>query len=237
LIILLKNFDLKPFLIFIVTILLNNKWTSGQTGIYNYKQVGLIANAIMGSFYEVPDGFQQNADMGWSAGIYYGIGVRHFCLMPELLFTQRNFSFNQSFNSSAAGYSFDGKLALSHMLLNINFLYAPQLNSKIGFLAGGGPYLGYGLSARREQTETLISGGSTQTSHVEDNLGFGENGAQRAEYGVQAILGMIMADKIIIRFAYAINARRVLTESQEFRIHMFQLGAGYNIIRKAKKNN
>ena len=224
---------MKFFLPLILLALLFFKRASGQTGKLDVKsihQFGIVGNGVVDNFYKVPDGFGKEVGFGWSTGLYYLAGVEKFCFMSELLIAKRNFSFNQNFGDPTTTYTSKDELDFTNLLLAIHFLVTPPLRSNLRLLAGGGPYIGYGLSARRKQAETLTSAGSTQSAYTEANMGFGENGAQRIEVGVQAKLGLIIKSKVLLNVGYAINARRIFTESEDFRTHMLYVGVGYNFL-------
>src|SRR5215470_14990724 len=166
---------MKFFLALVLALLLSVKWTSGQTGSESIRQFGIVGNGVMGGFYKIPDGFDKEVGFGWTGGLYYTRGTQKVCFMSELLFAKRSFLFSQNFDNPTASYNFKGELDVTHLLLNIHFLIAPQISPTLTLLAGGGPYFGYGLSANRKQTETLSSGGGAQSTYTESNLGFGEN--------------------------------------------------------------
>jgi hypothetical protein len=141
---------------------------------------------------------------GFHAGLIADIGFQQFSIQPGLFFitkgTKSTYSIENNSEQNAGTETL--KTTLNYLELPINLLYKIQVAPIAKVYLGGGPYLGYGLSASNEEFTTPASG---PTSHSSLSFGGGFPHYRNPDYGVNFIAGIEMAKRFTIDLNYSVG--------------------------------
>jgi hypothetical protein len=166
--------------------------------------------------------FTQNDELKMKSGFVVGLGIEfilseQLVVLPELTFVQKGF--RSESNYSEPGYEYMGKTNLT-----VNYLELPVLikymitNGSTRFFVMAGPSLGFGLGGKLKDETSGKFENDPDANYVNkndydvsfDGLPQGYEGPlyeyidNRLDIGMQAGVGALIADKIIVEVRYGL---------------------------------
>jgi hypothetical protein len=149
---------------------------------------------------------------GFQAGVVADIGFQHFSIQPGLVFITKGQQFTNEFstvsNNQTYSYHETGSERFNYLELPVNLLYKIQAAPGAKIHAGGGPYVGYGLSGT---AIAHVSG--SQTSDYTGPLTFGTDQAKDDfklfDYGINLIAGVELKNHFTIDLNYGLGLKNI----------------------------
>jgi len=148
--------------------------------------------------------FPANIDSKYLTGFNMGgivdIGYQDFSIQPGLFFSTRGEKFtiqldNQNQQNAGTGNS---KTTLHYLQIPVTFLYKISFNKESNFHFGGGPYLGYGISASNSFNGKSYPAAFNRSSAYVFNY-------KNPDYGVNFAAGVTLQNKFIIDAGYSLG--------------------------------
>jgi Outer membrane protein beta-barrel domain len=164
-------------------------------------------------------GFQNTT--GFQAGVIEDINFQHFTIQPGLFFITKGDKFTDELSITNPGNSYQsynyhntGSEKFNYLELPINVLYKVKASPMAKIYAGGGPYIGYGLSGT---TSSQLTG--SQTSDYHGSIDFGtdhtKNDYKLFDYGANLIAGVELKKHYTIDLNYSLGLRNIVWSSIE----------------------
>jgi hypothetical protein len=175
--------------------------------------------------------FDAQNKTGFQAGVVANIGFQHFDIQPGLLFITKGQKFTEeesiTLNSQNYSYHNTGSERFNYLELPVNLLYKIQVAPGTKIYAGGGPYLGYGLSGT---TIDHLTG--SQTSNYTGGVTFGNDEAKDDyklfDYGVNFTAGVQLIKHFTIDLSYALGLKNInWTPGGDLKNRSLALSVGY----------
>lgn len=168
---------------------------------------------------------------GFQAVVVANIGFQHLDIQPGLFFITKGqkFTEEESIPNNNQNYSVHvtGSQKFNYLELPVNFLYKIQVTPGTKIRAGGGPYLGYGLSGT-----TIIHITGSQTSNYTGGVTFGtdeaKNDYKRFDYGVNFTTGVELKKHFTIDLNYGLGLKNIMwTRGADLKNRSLALSIGY----------
>jgi hypothetical protein len=179
------------------------------------------------SIYDHPD---HQYKTGFQAGVTADIGFQHFSIQPGLFFITKGEKFREDLAFLIGGQPNSTYETVStnfnYLELPVNLLYKLQAAPAVRIYAGGGPYLGYGLSGK---TTVHVRGDETHDSQA--NAPFGSENTSEyksLDYGANFIAGVALKKHFTVDLNYSLGLRNIAwTPGNGLKNRTLGLSVGY----------
>ena len=172
--------------------------------------------------------FDHQNKIGFQAGVTADIGFQHFSIQPGLFFITKGEKFTENLSALTGDDTHGtGSTKFNYLEVPVNLLYKLRAAPMLKIYAGGGPYLGYGLSGT---TILHITTGST-TSNYQGGASFGSdnnNEYKLLDYGINFIAGVQLKKHFTVDLNYSLGLRNISWSSgNDFKNRTLGLSVGY----------
>ena len=167
---------------------------------------------------------------GFHAGAFVDFGFNKWSIQPSLLYTVKGFKGTTDFVQNTPGgpvnASIIGTRTFNYLEMPVNVLYNIKIKPGKIFV-GGGPYMGYLLSAIAKTT-TNIGGVITNS---ENKATIGSDGTfERTDFGFNALTGIVFNNGVLFNVNYGYGLTNILganTAKINNRLLSFSLGYSF----------
>jgi hypothetical protein len=137
---------------------------------------------------------------GFNLGGIVDINYQNFSIQPGLFFSTRGEKITMQFvNQDQQGTrTSTSKITLNYVQMPVIFLYKIAFNKEANFHFGGGPYLGYGISASDNTDGKSYPAAFNRSSANVLNY-------KNPDYGVNIVAGITLESKFIVDAGYSLG--------------------------------
>lgn len=151
-------------------------------------KLGVVLYLLMNGLSNKPSGYDYKAKFGGGVGVFLMFTLSQLILMPELNVMWRNYG--EDYNG--ASYS----VRFTYLALAFTALYVIH-SSSLDFLVGLSPNLAYAL------------GGSVKYGGNKQDITFGDNGANRTNFGIGVNAGIRLQNAMMLRLIYNFGISKI----------------------------
>jgi hypothetical protein len=144
-------------------------------------RVGFILYLLMNGLSDVPSGYNYDSKIGGGLGVFLMVTLANIIVMPELTLMWRAYG-------QDAGNT-DYNVRFTYLSLAATVLYVIRATA-INFVVGLSPNLGYAL------------GGRVKYGDNKEDIEFGDNGANRLNFGIGITAGIQLKNAMMLRLIY-----------------------------------
>jgi Outer membrane protein beta-barrel domain len=215
-----------------ISLVLFTTFSFAQTITYGIKAgANLSTVAFSGS---LPDFAINNQNKtGYQIGATVDIGFQHFSIQPGLFYITKGEKYvtegtYQDQNNQTTGQHVNGNTRYNYLELPVNLLYKLQVSPTVKIYAGGGPYLGYGISGTTNASFTTGTNSSTNQFGVSFGSG-GYKDNKLLDYGINFAEGVEINKHYTIDMNYSLGLRNISHDigDVQFRNRTLGLSVGY----------
>lgn len=151
-------------------------------------RVGFILYLLMNGLSDVPDGFDYESKIGGGFGAFLMFTLANIIVMPELTLMWR--AYGQDAGST------DYSVRFTYLSVAATVLYVIRATA-INFVVGLSPNLGYAL------------GGRVKYGDDKEDIEFGDNGANRMNFGLGITAGIQLKNAMMLRLIYNLGLSKL----------------------------
>ncbi len=155
-------------------------------------RVGFILYLLMNGLSDVPSGYNYDSKIGGGFGVFLMVTLANIIVMPELTLMWRGFG------QDAGNYDYNVRFTYLSMAATV--LYVIRATA-INFVVGLSPNLGYAL------------GGRVKYGDEKDDIEFGDNGANRMNFGMGITAGILLKNAMMLRLIYNFGLSKLYDNS------------------------
>ena len=144
-------------------------------------RVGFILYLLMNGLSDVPSGYDYDSKIGAGFGVFLMFTLANIIVMPELTLMWR--AYDQKSGNT------DYNVRFTYLSLAATVLYVIRATA-INFVVGLSPNLGYAL------------GGRVKYGDNKEDIEFGDNGANRMNFGIGITAGIQLKNAMMLRLIY-----------------------------------
>jgi hypothetical protein len=159
--------------------------------------------------------------IGLNVGAVADISFTKFSIQPGVIFSQKGFRYPNTQYDQTGKPLFDipAKIILNYIEIPVNVLYKTDLTKNSAIHVGGGPYVGYGLSARRIMGSTTIKGSfSDKTNPVY---------YQNPDVGANFLAGVLVADRYLLDVNFGLGLANIGRPNYRIKNRVVGISLGY----------
>jgi hypothetical protein len=151
-------------------------------------RVGFILYLLMNGLSDVPSGYSYDSKIGGGLGVFLMVTLANIIVMPELTLMMRAYG-------QDAGNT-DYNVRFTYLSLAATVLYVIRATA-INFVVGLSPNLGYAL------------GGRVKYGDNKEDIEFGDNGANRLNFGLGITAGIQLKNAMMLRLIYNLGLSKL----------------------------